>query len=83
MYGLDWREVFKHEFISKEEGEEESIPLEYTIPEFTPHYSYMHYSQPNNKNKLILPCDPADIRYTSFRRFPFIYLVFPNIEVAK
>jgi len=80
MHDLDWREVFKHEFARKGE---ENTPHDYTVPESSQHYSYMHFKQANNRNKPILPDDPADIRYTSFRRFPFIYLEFPNLEISK
>lgn len=43
MHGLDWREVFKHEFSA--EGDNVSIPDNDTnCDEHIPYYEYTHYT---------------------------------------
>lgn len=74
MHNLDWREVFKHEFTTKEE--EHPVVLD------SPYYSYMYYKGQLNK-KMKLPDNPADIRHSSFLRFPFMFLELPNLEISR
>lgn len=75
LYNLDWREVFKHEFSCNDEGED-------AISSDSLYYSYPFYKDSLEK-KPKLPNNPEDIRHSSFRRFPFLYLEFPSIELAQ
>ena len=37
----------------------------------------------SNLEKSIMPQHAHQIRFTSFRRFPYVYLQLPSIDVAK
>lgn len=44
----------------------------------------MHHVTPNkNLTRLPFPESVVDIRHTSFRRFPFMYLELPSLEVSR
>ncbi|KAL4471452.1 hypothetical protein ABPG74_008345 [Tetrahymena malaccensis] len=81
MHNLDWREVFKHEFV--QEGQENSATNNDLI-NTSPYYPYMyHQNKKLNQKKQLLPISASEIRHTSFRRFPFVYLEFPNVEICQ